>query len=293
MKIAAHLLAYNVNNTLFEVLKNISPHVDKIFIAYSENPWGYLQNNNVKRKNPTSLKFVEDCSREFNVEIIKGDWALDEDTRNACFDLAKIQGYDWFLQQDADEFYDESGWELIIKTLKNSTNETHYKTTWFNFWKSSEFVILDDKNNILSEKGNCAVRCLNSIKFIKGNLVNVQPNKTINAKCYHYGYVKNDNEMEEKIFTWGHAHEFNQIDWFVNKWLNWQTKTKNLNPTNPYSWTKAIKFEGSQPKFSDNFKKEINYKKLSSKDKLNDLLYDIKFFPKYYLRKIKKNFLKK
>ena len=141
MQIAVHILAYNVNLFLKEVIENSSPHVDKIFIAHPKRPWAYNLKSRNEDKNPTSLEFVEECSKGHNVEIIQGDWMYDEDTRNACFNLAKSQGFDWFITQDADEFYDDEGWDIIIKELKKSKNEKFFISNWYNFWKSSQYVI--------------------------------------------------------------------------------------------------------------------------------------------------------
>ena len=44
MKIAAHVLAYNVNRFLKPVLENLEPHVDKIYIAHSERPLVIMRN---------------------------------------------------------------------------------------------------------------------------------------------------------------------------------------------------------------------------------------------------------
>lgn len=283
MLIAAHLLAYNVNDTLKEVIENISPYVDKIYIAYSKKSFKYKLTEFSTRRNPTTLKFVENCSLNHNVEIIKGEWDFDEDARNACFNKAKNDGFDWLIQQDADEFYDDRGWDLILRTLKDSKKK-YYKTTWYNFWKSTEYVIQDHNNKVLTEKGNCAVRCLNYIRFIRGNIVNVEKDYTIDARCYHYGYVRSDEQIEEKINTWSHSHQFNQNEWYKNKWLNWRPNTINLHPVNPTVWKKAIKFNQPQPYFSNKFKNKIVFKKLTFKDKLNNYKYDLKYSFKNYLK---------
>ena len=105
MQIATHILAYNVNSSIKEVIENISPHVDKIFLAYPKRPWIYKLRERNNKQNPTSLDFILECSKAHNIEIVKGDWEYEEDTRNECFELAKSQGFDWFMTQDADEFY--------------------------------------------------------------------------------------------------------------------------------------------------------------------------------------------
>ena len=290
MQIAAHVLAYNVNSSLREVINNISPHVDKIFIAYPKRPWKYKLSERSNRQNPTSLNFIIECSKGHNVEIVQGDWEYDEDTRNACFELAKSQGFDWFILQDADEFFDDEGWDLILKELKKSKNETFFNTTWYNFWKSSEFVILNDDGDIKSQKSNLALRCLQNTKYIRSGLPNINTKpKLIDARCYHYGYVRTNLEIETKIKTWTHTNEFDNEAWYSNKWLNWNKNTLNLHPTNPNTWKKAIKFPHAQPNFAKKFNYKIEFKTLSFKEKANNFRYDVKHLPRYLMRKIKNN----
>ena len=295
MQIATHILAYNVNSSLKEVIENISPHVDKIFIAHPKRPWAYKLGARNNRQNPTSLDFILECSKDHNVEIVKGDWEYEEDTRNACFELAKSQGFDWFMLQDADEFFDEKDWNLILKELKKSKNELFFISNWYNFWKSSEFVIVNDHGDIKDGKSNLALRCLKDTKYIRQGIPNIEKSKLIDVCCYHYGYVKTDFDMETKIKTWAHTNQFDNEAWYKNKWLNWNKNTLNLNPTNPRSWKKVIDFPHTQPHFAKKFKYNIKIKTLSLKEKTDNFIYDIKLLPRvprYFMRKMKKKLFK-
>jgi len=293
MQIATHVLAYNVNSSLKEVLKNISPHVDKIFIAYPKIPFSYNQHERNNSENPTSLNFILECSKGHNVEIVHGDWEYEEDTRNECFELAKSQGFDWFMIQDSDEFYDDEGWDLILKTLKKSKDQTFFNTTWYNFWKSSDYVVLCENNDIKSQNGSIAIRCNKNIKFSNKRLPNIKKSQVIDARCYHYGYVMTDLQIETKIKTWSHTNDFDNEAWYSNKWLNWNKNTLNLHPTTPKAWKKAIKFPHTQPDFAKQFKYNIKFKTLNFKEKTNNFIYDIKTLPRYFTRKIKKKILNK
>jgi hypothetical protein len=288
MQIAVHILAYNVNLFLKEVIENSSPHVDKIFIAHPKRPWAYNLKSRNEDKNPTSLEFVEECSKGHNVEIIQGDWMYDEDTRNACFNLAKSQGFDWFITQDADEFYDDEGWDIIIKELKKSKNEKFFISNWYNFWKSSQYVIMYDNGSIKGTNSNFALRCLKEIKFFSKRKPNLTKPKLINADCYHYSMIFNDLEMKNKIESWGHTNEFNHKIWYQTKWLNWNENTLYLNPSNPRHWKKAIKFPYKQPFFSEKFSSNIEFRDLNVKEKINDFIYDIKSWPGYAIKRMKK-----
>ena len=290
MQIASHILAYNVNLSIKEVIENISPHVDKIFIAYPKRPWIYKLSERNHEQNPTSLNFILECTKGYNVEIVEGDWKYEEDTRNECFELAKSQGFDWLMLQDADEFFDDKGWDLILNELKKSKNEKYFQTTWYNFWKSLEFVLVNDDGAIKSIKSNLALRCLKDIKYVRGGLPNIEKSKLIDACCYHYGYVRTDFEIETKIKTWGHTNDFNNKEWYLNKWLNWNKNTLNINPTDPKRWKKAIEFPYEQPNFTKKFKYDIKFKTLSLKEKTDNFIYDIKCLPRYLIRKMKKKF---
>lgn len=288
MQIATHILAYNVNSSIKEVIENISPHVGKIFIAYPKRPFAYNLESRNNKQNPTSLDFILECSKGHNVEIVQGDWEYDEDTRNACFELAKSQGFDWLMLQDADEFFDDKGWDLILNELKKSKNEEYFQATWYNFWKSSKFVLVNDDGTIKSIKSNLALRCLKDIKYVRSGLPNIEKSKLIDACCYHYGYVRTDFEIETKIKTWFHTNEFNNEEWYLNKWLNWNKNTLNLNPTDPYIWKKAIKFPYEQPNFAKKFKRNIKFKTLNLKEKTDNFIYDVKHLPKHLMKKMKK-----
>jgi len=292
MQIAVQILAYNVNLFLKEVIENSSPHVDKIFIAHPKRPWAYNLKSRNEDKNPTSLEFVKECSKGHNVEIIQGDWMYDEDTRNACFNLAKSQGFDWFITQDADEFYDDKSWDIIIKELKKSKNEKFFISNWYNFWKSSQYVIMYDNGSIKGTSSNFALRCLKEIKFFSKRKPNLTKPKLITADCYHYSMIFNDLEMENKIKSWSHTNEFNNEIWYKTKWLNWNEDTLYLNPTNPRGWKKAIKFPYKQPYFAEKFALNIKFKDLNFKEKINDFIYDIKCWPGYSIKQMKKKIRK-
>src|SRR5688572_20963407 len=139
MKIAAHVLGYNVTRFLKAVLENLEPHVDKIYIAHSERPFGYIEKSRETRTNPTTIADVKAASSSNKIEIISGDWATEEGMRNACLDRARAEGFDWFLIQDADEFYPETSWKQIKRYLLQNKTDDHLTTTWYTFWKSSHY----------------------------------------------------------------------------------------------------------------------------------------------------------
>lgn len=253
MQIAAHVLAYNVTSTLRAVLENMSQHVDKIYVAHPQRPWCYVPEARSTKINPTTTEDVLTAAMGLNVEVLEGDWETDEDSRNACLERAKAEGFDWFLTQDADEFYTEHGWQTIRKILKRSIHEHSFVTTWYNFWKSAQYVVVSESGDIKGTNAGFALRCKQDLVFRRARISNATRTLVMDCPCYHYGYVRSDAEIREKVSTWMHANEFDALRWYKLKWLNWTENTINLHPTAPWTWKRAIHFPGEQPDFAIDF----------------------------------------
>jgi hypothetical protein len=205
MQIAAHVLAYNVTPTLRAVLENMSPHVDKIYVAHPLRPWNYVPESRASKLNPTTTADVLAASKDLNVEVLEGDWETEEGSRNACLQRAKEEGFDWFLTQDADEFYTNQSWQMIRKQLMNSIHEESFVTTWYNFWKSAQYVVVNEYGDIKGTNAGFALRCKPDLFFERARITNAKRTLAIDCPCYHYGYVRTDAEISEKVSTWMHA----------------------------------------------------------------------------------------
>jgi len=275
MQIAAHVLAYNVSRFIQPVLRNIEPFVDKIYVAHSTRPWAYVRRADQTKINPTTVGEIRAIGIGPKLEILEGDWPDEESMRNDCLSRAKGEGFDWLITQDADEFYEEQSWQRIRSILLHSANEEHFVTTWYNFWKSSHYVLLNASGAIKGTNAGFALRCRSDLKFTDKRLTNSTRSRIVDCPCYHYAYVMNDAEMLEKISTWGHAAEFNTKRWFRNKWMNWNESTRNLHPTNPVIWRQAIRFPLEQPDFAEQFALPVTPKNnLSLEELAGECIYD-------------------
>ena len=261
MKIACHILSYNVDLFIDHVLENSAPHVDKIYITYSVLPWGYNKSARATKTNPTTLARVESAIARLRavtglttpIEIIEGEWTTEDETRNMCLDRARLEGFDWLVIQDADEFYTEESWNFVKTAMIEDDHSECIQTTWYMFWKSSHFIIQHRNGNIKDNNVCFALRCNSGKRFVGSRATNAQRITLIDATCYHYSYVMSDAEMVEKVTTWGHAHQFDSQAWLKHKWFNWTPNTQNLNPVNPVSWKRVIRFPNEQPLFSRHF----------------------------------------
>jgi hypothetical protein len=294
MQIAAHVLAYNVTRFIQPVLLNMEPFVDKIYVAHSPRPFGYLPCVRESKSNPTTLNDIRAVGIGPKLEIVEGDWLDEESMRNECFTRAKADGMDWFVTQDADEFYTERGWRDIRQTLMTHGRDDHFVTTWLNFWKSAQYVLLNSKGEMKETNASFAIRCRSNLRFVSRRLTNACRTSVIDCPCYHYGYVMNDVEMLDKVSTWSHAHEVRAVNqWFRNKWLNWREATRFLHPINPLSWSRAIRFPLEQPEFAAHFTLPVfTEDNLTSGDVLSNSIYDAKAQVEHCVRALQTHLLK-
>jgi hypothetical protein len=290
MQIAAHVLAYNVSSSLSAVLQNIAPHVDKIFIAYPSRPWNYIPFSRLTKTNPTTLSEVKIAAAGLNAEILEGDWETEMGSRNACLARAEEDGFDWFLTQDADEFYTESSWELIRRRLLLSIRDEYFVTTWYNFWKCADFVVANQHGDIKGTNAGFALRCNKGISFKNARNPSSSNRQVMDCPCYHYGYARTDQEMREKIETWLHAKDFNALRWYKYKWQNWREQTENLHPTAPWEWKRAIRFPFEQPPFSVGFNLDFTSNPSQSLEILiGDMLFDAGVSSSEFFKDVKKS----
>jgi len=288
MQLAAHIIAYDVNRYINPMLRNVAPWVDKIYIAYSRRPWGYIPASREQRENPTKLSDINLEGLDCPVEIIHGDWMKDEDTRNACLEKARSEGFDWLITQDADEFYPESCWEQLRLALEEDRDSDCIITTWYTFWKSSDYVLFFRDGSIKGTNAGFALRCNSDVRFKVSRTCSSEKVKIIDAPCYHYGYVKSDQEMYDKVTQWSHAHQFDGERWFNIKWKNWDLFTRNIGMSDPLSWKQAIRFPLHQPNFAAHFRMPVNSVVMTKEDRIRESLYDFRANTHDVLKRVKR-----
>lgn len=278
MRIASHTLGFNVSRFLPGVIDNAAPFVDKIFVALPSRPWNY---NPFMRATVLNSTTIDDfrASKNFDkIEFVIGDWETEEDTRNACLNVAREQGFDWLITQDADEFYSISAWNQALDRLESSPkNIGCFKTTWFNFWKSAQYIIRYDHGSLKDANVNFAIRCDSNVNFKRARMSTYLNPEILDTPCYHFGYVLSDEDMALKIKTWAHTSEFNPELWFALKWLGWNERSRNLYPTHPTFWKQAIRTPFEVADFAQQFSTSIEGQHVQDRQLfLRDILYDVR-----------------
>ena len=241
MKIATHILFFNQDKWILKNIEMIGPYVDKIYIGWSEFPWSYNPNAKGLFKNNSNIDILKQSSFFNKIEVIKGNWNLDEDERNSCLERARNDGMEYLFIIDADEFYNSDDIEKMITEIKNSPDYEYYLTPWITYWKDFNHLIIDSAGDYINGYPEVCINLKYSNKFIRCRKPSGTSIKKLSSVCNHVSYVLTDDECWSKINTWGHAHQFNRNLWFSEKWIKWNESTINLHPITPQAWYKAIK----------------------------------------------------
>lgn len=240
MKIATHILLFNQDKWILKQIEMIAPFVDKIYVAWSKFPWSYnpdARNLFLNKSNPEMLK---ESDYYHKIELIIGDWKLDEEQRNACLDAAKRDDMDYLLIIDADEFYSYDDLVKLINNINKNPDYEYYKTPWVTYWKNFNNIIVDFNDNYINGFPEVCVNLKYNNRFVRCRRPSGENVLTLDSLCKHASYVLSDEECWSKINTWGHAHQFDKELWFNSKWLNWNKSVTNLHPISPSDWKMAI-----------------------------------------------------
>jgi hypothetical protein len=189
------------------------------------------------------------------IVFIEGIWDTDEAQREHALQVAKKDGIDYLIIQDADEFYMPDQFLLNLKTIEQYPNYPAYTCPWVKFWKSTDYVmearVHDGKQNqVISLCPNFAVNVnWPGIHFNLSRLVNeIDKAYKLPGLCLHLCWVLSDDQVLKKISTWGHSHQFDYKIWYKHKWLAWTPKTKYIGVFSRANYNRAVKNSFELPK---------------------------------------------
>ena len=256
MKIGVQVLVYNVDRFLLPMLDNCGPHVDRIYASWSAVPWSaYNRNARNDFRNKTSPELLRQSRYFKKVVLITGEWVDEASQRNDVLDRARADGMDFLIIQDADEFYTHTDYAANVRFLALNPDAEYFRGKWLMFWKTTGWVLeLPDKT--LANNENFAVNCRRPVRFVSNRMVNVDYRHApvVPGPCCHLSWVYSDQEVWEKISTWGHAHLVNRGRWFETKWKGWRPGSRCLSPCRPTpTWWRAVRFTGELPEVLTDF----------------------------------------
>jgi hypothetical protein len=282
MKIAVQILYFNSHQFILHTLANCAPHVDKIFLSYSPKPWSsYNQIARDQFENQSSLEIVKQSKHFSKVEIVEGVWDTEEAQREECRIIAKSQGFDFLIVQDADEFYLPNAYQANIQQMIANPQYEFYQTPWINFWKSTKYALVTKehkghKNTLYTTCPLFAINLHLPVKFENRRMPKkIGTYRQLPGVCFHLSYVFSDVDMFTKINTWGHSHQVNK-NWLKWKWLAWSPGKRNLNPFCSVEWPTAIAYNGELPQELMSFENPTHVTlSLNWVDRLHEYVHDV------------------
>jgi hypothetical protein len=233
-----------VNQQMLEFsLRNSSIHVNKTYLLCSHSTWNISDYNW-----EYDISFINRMQSTYRCEFIFGDWPNEHAMRNTGIEIAKNDGFDWLIIQDADEFINDETYHNIKLNMLLHPNVHGLKLPMITFWKDWEHVLVDDHNNPAVFNALMAVNLSTDSHFVD----NRNPNDHLqyftlitDSPVFHGSYVLTNEELQRKLSSWGHAKDFDTDAWYNNIWIKWNydTSLENLHPTHPSIWRRAIKLD--------------------------------------------------
>ena len=248
MKFATHLILFGNDKWVLKNIENVYPFVEKIYIAYSKFPWIYNPESRDLYTKELDLSFIKESIYYDKIEIIEGIFDTEEIQRNICLDKAVSDGMDFLYIIDSDEFYSFSDFEKMNKYINENSSYNIYRTSWINFWKELDIITIKENGEVIAGFPDVCVNLKKGLRFVNKRTVCKDNIGVIpDVCCFHMSYVLTDDEVKQKIETWGHTKDFDTNKWYQEKWLNWNEDSIGLHPIQPNAWYKAIKFTGELP----------------------------------------------
>ena len=248
-----------------ESINSIIDHVDKVFVFFTNKPWGrsrFVEYNDEIVVFPKKFDNVVDKIKSLNNEKIhlidQGIHYVNEpwNVYTVLINNVVIPKYgkpDIFVMPEVDHVFADGDFKLALDEFRNS-NYRVAKTRQIELWRTPCYRIPERTGRIGVVFWNMS--CLNTLPATRGNAnPNTEPmieNSILSISVYNLGFM-----VSEKVMYWKHltAMAFCTIiddsrpnpSWLKEKWINWDFEKNNKDLEISVGWEhvipKAIKYE--------------------------------------------------
>lgn len=253
MKFAIHTLVFYGLDTLKLMVRNTGAFVDRIYLSHSRKPWNaYNQKASALYESAIDESFLHDFPFRDKIVWLEGEWRSEEDQRNHSLAQARLDGMDYMIIQDADEFYLAEDFLANLEGIRSNPNYPAYRCPWTVFWKNTNYVIRVRQGSSTSTITTCPNFAINlnmpDVEFNSRRLVNrIHEAHMLPGLCLHLAWVLTDEEVLQKIQTWGHSHQFNYMAWYRHKWKAWTPATNFIGHISRANYLRAERYQGRLP----------------------------------------------
>ena len=243
MKFASYILNFNQGKWLLPSVEMISPYVDRVYIAWSDKPWGEKKGARANFKNMSDLALISELEKNDKVHIIRGDWTTERAERNECLRAAVDYGADYLFSFDADEFYHDQDIRKAVDFVKANPDYDVYRTRCIDFWRDLDHVIMTKKGIVSPLKAGHTfiVNLRRGNKFLTKRHVSGNRKAYLDIASLHMSYVLSDEECWAKLNTGTIKVGVGREKWFKEKWLGWNENTTDLHQCKPDYWVRVVR----------------------------------------------------
>ena len=266
---------YISDEQLISAVKN-SDSLDNCYIGLYEKTWSHREHKNINYKllgeisqYAKNAKVVYMTEKDLVVSGSETTKEMDIKCRNHILKIARNEKNDFLFLQDTDEFLKKQDYEFLKKKYIPEMSSAGYNCSairWITFWKNWNYVIVDEngdsyqKTDDMIKNGyrfcwkNFIMNLNTPILFADWDIENSNKSWILyDIFLYHGSWILTNEQVREKIQTWGHsidADEKEWEDWYEEKWLNWSPEMEEISMKDKKFpvWKKAIKYEGTLPK---------------------------------------------
>lgn len=228
MKFALATIAYHEERLIRPFVRHYREMVDKILVLNSTVPWnGPLEDY--------------DCTADFakaeGAQVFKHHWPSEHSQRNAG--LTVLSDYDWVFILDPDEFFSKEDFEKLKLWIEEDSKKWTFKNAYCvpleTYWKGAYKLVPRDTH--------CPVIAVNP----KASAAMFNDKRGLATEAYdapfllhHFSWVRTDEEVFRKLTHYGHAGDFNGVEWYNKIWLKWYPEMKNLHPFDTKKWVETV-----------------------------------------------------
>lgn len=221
-KVAVITNAFKETATIKNCIKQFKPFNLFHMVLCNNTSW----NGNIQQDDTPTI------AKKAGAFVVEGPFTTEAQQFN--YGLSLLSHYKMVIICDADERYEKRQIKELIEMLENCQGEAVKTADMIVYWKDINHRIIPDQND------NPTIAVKPYIRFIKARSCSAKIISWAPVTLHHFSYVRSDEDMLKKITTFSHSDEFNLMEWYNSKWINWTEESLDLHPVIPHLFKKAI-----------------------------------------------------
>lgn len=266
---------YISNNLLLSAIEN-SKHLDNCYIGLYEKTWSHEEHTSIDYQLLEKIESMNNNAKvihmsEKELNVIPSDSMQDVEIkcRNHLLNIAREEGNDYLFIQDTDEFLLKNDYMFLIEKYIPEMKSGGFNCCgirYLTFWKNWNYIIVNENNeayqsieNMMNSGHifcwkNFIMDLKSNVQFSDWHIENSMKSWILyDIFLFHGSWILTDEQVLQKIKTWGHATDLSKEQWerwYDEKWLKWLPSTEELSmkETKFPVWKKAIEYKGPLPK---------------------------------------------